>query len=415
MKYIGLLDCNNFFVSCERLFRPDLLGRPVVVLSSNDGCVVARSNEVKELGIPMGVPVFKVKDEFKKHEVVSFSSNFPLYRDISARVMNVLRGEVERMEQYSVDEAFFSVSDKEDIDMFMKELKQVVEQKVGVPVSIGVAKTKTLAKVASSIAKKVSGTHFLSGDEWGNMAKDMQIGELWGVGGGLSLRYRNADITTPFGLMEADTARIAKLFGVSGTRLQSELRGVPAYSLERKRTLQESIMSSRSFRTVEHNITALEKAVAYHVDHAVASLREMNGLTGTLYVRVSASRFSDFALQGVAGEVQLLEPTDDPQVLLGAALRVLRKQFKSEVPYKKAGIVLGAISPKEQATGNLFVDPKQKENNVLWETVSDLRSKFGKDIVSLYGATGGSTLTSKVHSSGSQTTDWRDIPTIKAI
>lgn len=412
MQYIGLLDCNNFFVSCERLFRPDLLGKPVVVLSSNDGCVVARSQEVKDLGIPMGVPLFKVKDEFRKHKIVKFSSNFPLYRDISARVMSVLHEEVEKMEQYSVDEAFFTVSDKEDIVSFIANIKQKVEQKVGVPVSVGVAKTKTLAKVASHTAKKASGTYLLTDVAWQEMAKNIAIGEIWGVGGGLSQRYRGQGIETPADLLAADSAQIAKLFGVGGARLQSELRGQPAYALERKRTLQDSIMCSRSFKDAQSDLSKLERAVAYHVEHAAEQLREMHGLAGAISVRVTPSRFGDYAFQGIAGELELTEATDDTSELLSAALSVIHRHYQPNVPYKKAGVVLSQLTPKEQQVVSLFAE--QSNRGELWQTVDKLRQKFGHQAVRMYSVDKNATLSAASHSSGSQTTCWEDIPTIKA-
>lgn len=360
----------------------------------------------------MGVPLFKVKDVFKKHDIVKFSSNFPLYRDISARVMSVLHDEVEKMEQYSVDEAFFTVSDREDMDSFMAHIKQTVEQKVGVPVSVGVAKTKTLAKVASHTAKKGSGTYLLTEEAWQEMAKNMQIGEIWGVGGGLSRRYREQGIETPADLLSADSAQVAKLFGVGGTRLQSELRGQSAYPLERQRTLQESIMSSRSFAKPEHDLGKLEQALSYHVESVAEDLREMGGVTGSLSVRVSPSRFGDYVFQGVAGEVFFTEPTDDSVVLMDEAIKILRAQFKAEVPYKKAGVVASAILPKEQMTGSLLSSSPDRQE--LWQTVDSLREKFGRQAVGLYGVNQRTSLASSSHSSGSQTTDWRAIPTIKA-
>ncbi len=411
MKWVGLLDCNNFFVSCERLFRPDLAKQPVVVLSSNDGCVVARSQEVKDMGIPMGVPYFKVKQEFEAAGVVVFSSNFTLYRDISARVMRVLREEVENMQQYSVDEAFFSVEEADVREATIRHIKTTVERKVGVPVSIGVAKTKTLAKVANHRAKKGPGVCILSDDMWQKESKSVPIGTLWGVGGGLSRKCIDTGISTPADLMQADSAQIARVFGVVGVRLQSELLGKPAEPLHSKIGLQHSIMSTRSFGEATDDLSSLEKALAHHVEHATKELREMGAVARSFKVLVRPSRFSDFAMQGIYEDVLLSEPTNDTRVFLTEAMRCLRSKHRTGIPYKKAGIIIFDITDAAATTSSLFGTVL---DSGLMSVVDNINKKFGSEGVSFFGNNKQHALTKNAWNSGHKTTRWSDIPTVKA-
>jgi len=411
MRYIGLMDCNNFFVSCERLFRPDLRTKPVVVLSSNDGCVVARSQEVKDMGIPMGAPLFKVKKELDAAKTVIFSSNFTLYRDISARVMRVLRAEVADTEQYSIDEAFFTLAPELATEAELRRIKAIVEQKVGVPVSLGLGASKTLSKVANHTAKKGDGAFVLEADVWQERSNSMHISELWGVGRGLSAQFADEGIETPAGLMAADSARVAARYGVAGTRLQSELLGKPAFPFHATRELQQSIMSTRSFGAETSELAALERALAHHIEHAAAELREMGGVARIVRILARPSRFSDYAFRGIGEEVVLSESTDDTRELLGVALARLRARFEPEVPYKKAGVVLAGITHKGSATPSLFARP---DGSALMATIDAINQRFGKGQITFMSAGQDRTLVRKNCRSGAPTTRWSDIPTVKA-
>ena len=415
MKWVALLDCNNFFVSCERLFRPDLEKVPVAVLSSNDGCIVARSQEVKDMGIPMGVPLFKVKKEMEEGKVTIFSSNFTLYRDISARVMRTLREEVEGMHQYSVDEAFFEVevgeSNPEAAEREVRQVKAVMEQKVGVPVSIGVARTKTLAKVANHKAKKGLGVYVLTDEKWQEASHNMRIGELWGVGRGMSERFTSKDIKSPADLMSADPAMISKVYGVVGARLQNELNGIKATTLDKKLELQHSIMSTRSFGDATNDLPAIERALAHHIEHAAAELRDMGGVASTLRILVRPSRFSDYAFQGIGREIVLPEATDDTRIFLREGLRALRELHRTGVPYKKAGAILSGITSKSAQTPSLF---GEKIDSSLMQIVDQVNRKFGQAGLTYYGKNKRNVLTKSEHNSGGQTTAWQAIPSVKA-
>lgn len=411
MKWVALLDCNNFFVSCERLFRPDLAKKPVVVLSSNDGCVVARSQEVKDMGVPMGVPYFKIQKEFERNGVTVFSSNFTLYRDISARVMRVLRDEVEHMEQYSVDEAFFNIDAVDVGKAHIHRIKDIVERKVGVPVSIGVAKTKTLAKFANHKAKKGPGVFVLDDVTWLQEANKVPIGTLWGVGGGLSRKFVDVGINTPADLMKVHPTQTAQIFGVVGSRLQNELLGLPTQPLRARTLLQHSIMSTRSFGETTDDLQALEKTLAHHVEHATQELREMGGIAESFKILVRPSRFSDFALHGIYEEITLERPTDDTRVFLTEAMRCLRSKHRTGIPYKKAGFILFNISDKSVATNSLFGNTL---DTGLMSVIDTINKKFGTSGVSFFGHNKQNALTKHAWSSGHITTRWNDIPTVKA-
>lgn len=214
-QYVGLVDCNNFFVSCERLFRPDLARRPVLVLSSNDGCVISRSQEVKDRGIPMGVPYYQIKDKIMEERIAVFSSNFTLYRDLSQRVFSIIKKEVDRFEPYSIDEGFFTVSLSE-AERLGEHLKDKVSRAVGIPVSIGMAPSKTIAKLATSVAKKTSGVTVWSLPMWEEQAPQVLVGELWGVGRQRTKALQAAQLLTAADIMHADTAFLKRRFGIEG-------------------------------------------------------------------------------------------------------------------------------------------------------------------------------------------------------
>ena len=411
-QWIGLLDCNNFFVSCERLFRPDLVGKPVVVLSSNDGCVVARSQEIKDIGIPMGVPYFKIKDTLKDIDATTFSSHFALYRDISRRVFAVMREELGTVEQYSIDEAFFISGDKPDDTAW--RIKQAVERQVGIPVSVGLASTKTQAKYANTVAKKTSGVYVLNTKDWQARMADIQLRDIWGVGGNLEIRYKGHGLHTVQDLLKADTSRVARIFGVGGMRLRQELAGEATISLSSRSEPQKSILSSRSFRATTTDFSVLADAIAYHVRHAVADLRSMQLEATLLRVAISPSRYGDFLLRGGAKEVILSVPSNDTIEFLTIANELLVELFEVGVPYKKAGITLARFSPEGTKQSGLFSE-ESKDNKDLLKTIDTLNQKADRELI-LFG--------SRLRSNDSQsrsesrspayTTQWSDVAVANA-
>ncbi len=413
MKYVGLADCNNFFVSCERIFRPDLWNRPVIVLSSNDGAVVARSEEVKKLGVPMGVPFFKVRDILKQNEVAVFSSNFDLYRDISDRVMNTLRAEVDDMEQYSIDEAFFEMDvDKPEVARNeMGRLRDLLYRHVGIPVSFGLAPTKTIAKYANGLEKRGTGISFVTKEHWQGLKESVPLSELWGVGGAMSKRFREHSLLTVADLLAADPARVAKIFGVYGARLRAELDGEISKGNSHGTELPKTIMSTRSFAKTTEELSVLEEALAYHVSRAAAELREKEAVAGRLVVIVQTSRHGDFFLRGGGGESILPSPTADTTALLKEAKRLARTLFESGVPYKKAGIVLGNIRSKDFEQPALF--GHALGDSKLMSAMDQINKKMGQDSVTIGRTKYKEGWTNRHdHRSPRYTTNWNEIKSI---
>ena len=392
------MDCNNFFVSCERLFRPDLIGKPVAVLSSNDGCIVARSQEVKDLGIPMGVPLFQVRKECEKHGVVLFSSNFNLYRDISMRVMSALRAECGEIEVYSIDEAFFAVPDSAS-DTEIAQVRARIIQKTGIPVSIGIAETKTLAKIANSIAKKKSngrrptssittsavedGVCVMNAELWDTKVKNMSCGSVWGIGRKTSAFLTKAGIHTVNELLAQDATFIRSNLGVVGERLILELSGTPVSGLgDYRGEIQESYTSTRSFGNVVTDKLTLMSALGHHVAHVAEKLRAHELVASTITVIARGSRFSTFSHREGSARAMLEMPTDDTFVLVREASHLLDSMYDPEIPYKKAGIILGGIEQKNFIPASLFPEEKRRTKTSTLNVLSDsLNKRFGRDTI----------------------------------
>jgi DNA polymerase V len=410
---IGLLDCNNFFVSCERLFRPDLVGKPVLVLSSNDGCVVARSQEVKDIGVLMGVPYFQIKDIVKKYGITVFSSHFALYRDISRRVFSVMRHELEIVEQYSIDEAFFAVEGNSR--ELAERVKSAVERSVGIPVSVGIAATKTQAKYANSVAKKGSGIHVLDEVAWGSSVSNISLSSIWGVGGKLSAKYRQHQLHTVADLIQLDRQRVVTLFGVGGVRLQAELAGESVFPLLQRHEPQQSIMSSRSFHESTEQFSVLEDAVAYHVRHAAADLRSQGQETTRLSVSIRPSRHGDFMFRGGSKEAVLLAPTNDSMALLKVAHSLLRDIFEPSIPYKKAGIMLSGLCIIGSNQQSLFTTENEDNNERLMSVIDGVNKREGKEILQIGSRLQSTRWQAKAEvCSPSYTTQWSDVAVVKA-
>jgi DNA polymerase V len=415
MEHIGLVDCNNFFVSCERLFRPDLAKRPVAVLSSNDGCIVARSQEVKDLGIPMGVPYFQVRDMCKKEHVTLFSSNFKLYRDISKRVMKLLGEAFDTLEVYSVDEAFF-VPKKSMTEAELFAVRNSILTRVGIPVSIGVAATKTIAKYASTLAKKGSGVCILDEAAWEKERGSVSCGTVWGIGRQTAAKLTADGVHTVEDFLLLDPAYVKKKFGVNGERICMELSGTAAYPVGmRHEPMHQSITSSRSFSKATSSLSDLQNAVGYHVMSLATRLRRDGLVTSHIYVSARPSRHGDFAYRNYSANSILESPTDSTDVLLKRALVLLDTLYDPEVPYKKAGVSLGGIVSKDLVSAQLFPAEGTARGEVD-TTVDSINTRYGAGTVRpgvVRNATG--LPVSASLRSGEYTTDWSQIRTIKAI
>ncbi|MCB9819070.1 Y-family DNA polymerase [Candidatus Nomurabacteria bacterium] len=414
MKYIGLADCNNFFVSCERVFRPDLWDKPVVVLSSNDGAIVARSQEVKELGVPMGVPYFKVRDEFEKAGVTIFSSNFDLYSDISKRVMDTLREELGVIYQYSVDESFFKMELKSvaEAKVELTRLKTLVQKNIGIPLSFGLAPTMTLAKYASELEKRGSGVSVLTLEGWENQKNSVSMSEIWGVGGATTKKMREHNLITVADFLSADNSRVEKIFGVNGTRLRSELSGIPAKMPEGDEVKQKSIMSTRSFSKTTTSLAVLEEALAYHTARASEELRSSHTKAGKISILLGTNRYSEWVLQGGTAESMLPYPTNDTIVLLREVERLAHTIYTKDVPYKKVGVVLSQITADDHMQLDLFSSQKEDDNKLM-SVIDTVNKSLGRDSITI-GRARYKESWSHNHNFRSQryTTSWNDIPRV---
>lgn len=418
MKMVALLDCNNFFVSCERLFRPDLNKVPVVVLSSNDGCIVARSQEIKDMGIPMGVPYFKIKDTLENKGVIKFSTNFELYRNISRRVFNVVKKLVGNLEQYSIDECFFEV-DESIANSVCLEVKRQVELEVGIPVSIGVAPSKTIAKYQNKIAKKTAGLSLFNRDVWEKEISKIRLSEIWGVGLARSNKFAEKNIVTIFDFISLDPAIVSKLYGVEGMRLFYELKGEKTLSVIETPTVPKSIMSSRSFNKETCDYNLISEALKFHLYQIVEDLKRLNLTAKNISIVVSPNRFSDFFLQVCKVNTVLEEGTRDVFKLQNVCLDMLNKGYKKGVPYKKAGVFVSALSSENIITPTLFEyekTDKNKDTLAISDVILNLNQKLGKEKILL-----GRLSTSdrgwkekKDFLSCAYTTKWSEIKTVKS-
>jgi len=380
---IGLVDCNNFFVSCERLFRPDLQSKPTLVLSANDGCVVARSQEVKDIGIPMGVPYFKIKDIIKDKDIQVFSGNIILYRDISRRVFDIVRKAFATVEQYSIDEAFFTGDAEEISQDSLQMLQAKVWQEVGIPISIGLADSKTLAKIATDIAKKKSGVCMLHNKQWSKLSPDMPLGSVWGIGRGLVEQYRRHGLKTVADLLAVDPSLLCQRFGIVSARQHAELSGIAVHTLTKERPLQQSLMSSRSFKKTTTDMAVLADATAYHVRHIAADLRSMQAVAKIIRVSIQPSRHGDFFLQGGSSEAILEQGTSDTIVLLQAASRLLEHMYTREVPYQKVSVTVSGISTVHSVQNTLFSQGTESRGSNELYTAIDALNKDNNELVVL--------------------------------
>lgn len=415
-RMIGLMDCNNFFVSCERLFRPDLLGKPVAVLSSNDGCIVSRSREVKDLGIPMGIPHFQIKDLCKKHGITLFSSNFALYRDISTRVMAALKEEYDICEVYSVDEAFFTIPDDVSLES-LYAVRARITQKTGIPVSIGVARTKTLAKVANAIAKKGDGVCVLDEEGWQRTVEELPCGSVWGIGRQTAAFLSKENISTVGELLRKDAQFIRSNLGVVGERLCLELRGVSVHPVgSRSEDEQGSYTSTRSFAAPVFDKLTLMSALGHHAAHVAEKLRKDGCVASRLTIVARGSRFGTFSHREGAMTSILTIPTNDTFVITKEVSRLLGLLFDPEVPYKKAGVVLGGISHSTQATGSLFAAEDTSKTAQVNMVADALNERFGSGAIRQAVTLGAEKWQEqKKLKSKEYTTQWSEIASVKAI
>jgi DNA polymerase V len=386
--WISLVDANNFYVSCERVFDPRLRDKPVVVLSNNDGCIVARSNEVKALGIPMGAPVHLVRwsetgpggpSQIHAHGIQVYSSNYTLYGDLSWRVVQTLEQFSPDVEVYSIDEAFWGLS--EDGSTIAQEIRSTVLQWTGIPVSVGVATTKTLAKVANHLAKRGTGVCVLTDPT--PVLAELPVGEIWGIGSRLSYRLHQQGILTALQLREVELPWIKQLMGIVGVRLVQELRGISCLPLELCPPPRKSCCVSRSFGVPVATVEDLKEAAATYGARAAAKVRRDGLVAGVVTVFITTNRFKpDEPQYSNSAVVQLPQPANDAFTLIHATLRAVERLYRPGYQYKKAGVLLTELRPASLVQTDLFSDPvKLERRGALMRTVDSLNRQFGAGTV----------------------------------
>lgn len=393
MSYFVLADCNNFFVSCERLFNPRLEGRPVIVLSSNDGCAVSRSQEAKKLGIKMGDPYFKIKGLCERMKVFVYSSNYKLYGDISQRVMNVLLSVAEEIEIYSVDEAFLKFSEsatEENRFQLCLEIKRKVKRWVGISVSMGIAPTKTLAKVANDLAKKdrTVGVFDLSSPSvQKTVLQDYPVGEIWGIGSRLRERLYALEIRTAWELREAEPALIRRKLGVVGERMLWELRGMSCLPLIEP-SPKKNICFSRSFGRTVTDFDELAEALATYVSGACVKLRAQKSCASAITVFLEAVVDAKEGTRRHYGMTKSFsQPTNDTPQIIAAAKHCLKRMFFTSERYKKCGIILLDLISEELVLPDLFLGSMNPKRKKLMDAVDALNAHYGRNTI-IYGASG---------------------------
>ena len=426
----ALADCNNFFVSCERVFRPDLEGRPVVVLSGNDGCVVSRSNEAKALGIPMGAPLYQIKALVEKEGVVCFSSNFSLYGDLSDRVMSILRAHTTRFEQYSIDESFINIDHVpvEEQKAYCEQLVRDIRKGVGIPISIGIASSKTLAKVASKYAKKYPGYHGVceirTEEQRIKALSQFEIGDVWGIGRRAKAKLTAAGVTTALQFTEKPATFARGLLNKPGLLTWQELRGQDVIDIT-ELPMKQSITTSRTFATAITEQSLLEEQIANFCAHCARQLRTQKSVAQQLYVYAHTSPFrtdveqhpfrTDVEQHYLSELVTLPVATANNQELIAYALGAFRRSFRPGILYKKAGVVLLKIIPEAAVVPDMFDVKDRDKDKRLQRVLDQIEDRQGKRAI-IYGSqmTSEKPVYKTEHKSPLYTTDLRDIITLKA-
>ncbi len=419
MTVFALVDCNNFYVSCQRVFNPALENRPVVVLSNNDGCIIARSNEAKELGIPMGAPYFKYRPFCEKNKVFVFSSNYELYGDLSQRVMTSLRHFCPELEVYSIDEAFLRLdSVGGDLKEFCAVIREKIKMWTGIPVSIGIGPTKTLAKAANRIAKRktLCGVFDLRAASVRDaILAQFEVIDLWGISHQSSKKLAKLGITTAAQLRDSPADRIRRHFGVVGERLMMELNGISCLGMENVKP-RKNIISSRSFGKVVTDLVELEEAVSHYASIAGVKLRKQQSRAQGVYVFLQTglyhsgeTPYSNGIFSGFA------QPSADTGFIIQVAKKLLKKIYIPDLRYKKAGIMLTDIVPNTYQQYDLLIgaDSRDKKDRLM-QTLDIINDRMGRQSVFL--AAEGIHQPWRINAerkSARFTTQWQDILTIQ--
>jgi DNA polymerase V len=412
-----LVDCNNFYVSCERVFDPCLNGKPVIVLSNNDGCAISRSNEAKLLGIKMGVPAFSIKDVIEKFDVKVFSSNYALYGDMSRRVMSLLSEYAPEMEIYSIDEAFlyFQGIPENALLNHGKKMVHRVGKFTGIPLSLGIAPTKSLAKIANKIAKKQGRDVFIIDKEnTTDVLKKFPIEDVWGIGSQHAAFLKKQGIVTAYDFIGFPGDWVRKNLTVVGLRLWEELQSRPSIRSEIETPSKKNICTSLSFGEMQTDFLPLEEAVTAYASRCAEKLRKQKSCAGTLMVFLHTNQFREDLQQYARNIViHLPVPTNSTLELVHFSKEGLKRIYKKGYAYKKAGIIVSNFVPESEVQQNMFDTTDRKKHASLMKAVDKLNKDYGKETVRI--ASQGFTQSWKLRQeklSSRYTTRWSELITI---
>lgn len=387
---IALADCNNFYASCERVFNPELKDKPIVVLSNNDGCIIARSNEAKILGIKMGEPVFKVRDIIDNNNVYVFSTNFALYGDMSSRVMSLLSDMSPEIEIYSIDEAFINFTGVKDSVQLASKMKSIIAKSTGIPISIGIAKTKTLVKVANYIAKKqtANGVYALTEQpQIENALKELPVSKLWGVGSRHLQMLNSYGINTAYDFIQLNEEWVLEKMTIMGLRMQRELKGDPCFGIDAYPSRKKNIRTSRSFGVKVKSLQTIQESIIAHAARCAEKLRIENSCARYVSVILRTNPFSK-SQDYYCGykSINLDIPTNDSMEIISAAKILLGYIYKEGLIYTKSGVIVGDNVPADQVQLNLFYSEQGKEKRKnLYKSVDFINQTMGRDKIQLLG------------------------------
>ena len=401
MRDIALIDVNNFYVSCERVFNPKLTNKPVVVLSNNDGCAVARSNEVKALGITMGAPWFKLKDLAKQHNIIALSSNYALYADMSNRVMSILRDFSPNQEVYSIDESFLDLTDfkHKNLKDYGQAMRGRILQWTGLPVCVGIGATKTLAKLANHCAKKrpqykgVCNFNAIAPLDLAAILHSIDVGEVWGVGRKLAPKLNALGINSVLDLKQANADRLRRQFSVVMQKTIHELNGIVCIEFEDIVPPKKQILNSRSFGVPVGDFNSLAESITLYMSRAAEKLRRQQSFAGSIYVYIRTSPFKpDQPFYNNGMTVALPNHSDDTRLLVKVALWALKQLYRPNLNYAKAGVMLTELVPREGAQTDLFStsalssiasDKQSTKSKQLMSAIDNINRKMGKESIKL--------------------------------
>ena len=420
-RIIGLIDCNNFFASCEKVFRPDLANAPLVVLSNNDGCVISRSAEAKKLGIPMGIPLFKIKAEIQKYHIQVFSCNFALYGDLSNRIMRTLQEFAPCIEQYSIDEAFFDLTNVKTIDNYEEygfKIKNYIYKTIGIPISVAFAPNKTLAKLANYAAKKYPKTggvvNLLDPIRQRRLSNISSLDDVWGVGKQYQEKLQRLSIKTALDLAKYDRTVLSKKFGINLVRTASELSGEFCFELNENPPLRKQIMHSSTLGQPTSVFNNIKESLCNHVVKAAESMRKDGQKTSLITVFIKTNSFVEMQNYYAASlAYKFTYPTSDTRVLIKAAVTLLQQMWRDQYLYNKVGVLLSELTDDDRVQLDLFTEYEDDSKSKNLMELIDQLNKKNEQVFFLGQGISRNWKSQKNFKSPNYTTKWSDLIKVK--